>query len=180
MRAAHKSNPVMIKLFIYNLIATFFTTGLNCCINSVELQTTTRNEISLIKFEADNRIDFYKSSIEEIILTLKVDPDSSKYFHFMVTSARANLVENSTHGKDKLYIGGDGNRAAHTFTLDRNRKTLKVQANTGNAIPAFVETYYLIYTNDGWLQSPRILPVNQAKKLLNSNLEASYWDGVGG
>lgn len=129
------------------------------------------------KLTLDN---FESTSIENIIMSLSVEPLSRKTFVDMVNHAREELSENKYFGVDKLYIGGDGLRGSSLFELDRNRKILKVTYKVENSIPPFTDIYYLHFTEHGWIQSHSKMSGSKLREFVDLNHVKEYWQGVGG
>jgi hypothetical protein len=123
--------------------------------------------------------DIDTASIEELVLTLPVEPLSKHFFHEMVTEARKTLPENRNANKEFLFIGGDGNRGENYFELDRKKRRLKVTSVRGNMIPPITTEYFLYYVPDGWIQSQGQLTPEDIS--LHERFPIStYWEGVGG
>jgi hypothetical protein len=117
--------------------------------------------------------------IEELILTLPVEPFMREDFHSMVMQARSSRPENRNASGDFLYIGGDGSRGVNSFVLDRRAHCLKVTCVDEAETPPRTDRYFLYYTKDGWIRSHgKPTPYQLA---VPSRLPASpYWEGVGG
>ena len=124
--------------------------------------------------------DFPIASIEDIIVSIDVEPHSRKIFRRMVLDARKKLSENINYGFDELYIGSDGLRGSSTFRLDRNHRMMEVTYRVDNVIPPYTDIYFLQFTDHGWVQSPSGLKQIELEKFIDTKPVSEYWHGVGG
>jgi hypothetical protein len=123
--------------------------------------------------------NFMEKSIEDVILSLRVEPDSKSVFRDMVTSARNKFTINRSKDAnlDRLYIGSDGQGDFSEFFIDRKSMVLRVKYSYEMA-PEHKGVYYLHFTGSYWIQSEKQLPKKILESLLKKNMTAGYWSGV--
>lgn len=130
---------------------------------------------------APNSIDLFldTASIEKYILALPTHDISMEFFENMVRNARNSLSQNRGARPDFLYIGGDGSRGIHSFSLDRNKRVLRVLETNLDSIPPRDDRYYLYRVPGGWIQTHKKLSPRQLDRIDLYPVSA-YWEGVGG